>query len=61
MLKGLNKTDEGALVKEFAEAPGVKTDYAAQTILQEVVTENGMLILGLVITPECDNVPIHSS
>lgn len=38
MLKGLRRTDEGALVKEYAEIPGVESEYASQTIVDEVVS-----------------------
>lgn len=38
MLKGLKKTDEGALVKEYAELLGVESEYAPQTIVDQVVS-----------------------
>ena len=40
ILKGLKRTDEGAMVKEYSQAPGVETDYAAQTVVEEVVSED---------------------
>lgn len=40
ILKGLMRTDEGAMVKEYAEIPGIETDYAAQTVVEEVVSED---------------------
>jgi 5'-3' exoribonuclease 1 len=40
VLKGLWRTDEGAMVKEYAEIPGIETDYAAQTVVEEVVSED---------------------
>ncbi|KAK4227096.1 XRN 5'-3' exonuclease N-terminus-domain-containing protein [Podospora fimiseda] len=44
MLKGLIKTDEGATVKEYGDIPGMETDYAAQTIVDEVVHEDERFI-----------------
>ncbi|KAB2578160.1 5'-3' exoribonuclease 1 [Lasiodiplodia theobromae] len=40
MLKGLRKTDEGATVKEYGIIPGQETDFATQTIVDEVVSED---------------------
>jgi 5'-3' exoribonuclease 1 len=40
MLKGLRKTDEGATIKEYAEVPGVQVEYATQTIVDEVISED---------------------
>ncbi|KAI4171680.1 MAG: hypothetical protein LQ343_004073 [Gyalolechia ehrenbergii] len=40
MLKGLKKTDEGASIKEFAQIPGLEVDYAAQMVVQDVVSED---------------------
>ncbi|EZG05534.1 hypothetical protein H106_04575 [Trichophyton rubrum CBS 735.88] len=40
MLKGLKKTPDGATVKEFTEIPGVETEYAAQLIVDSVVSED---------------------
>lgn len=40
MLKGLKKTDEGASIKEFAQIPGLEIDYAAQMVVEEVVSED---------------------
>ncbi|KAM0254342.1 hypothetical protein ACHAQJ_006874 [Trichoderma viride] len=44
MLKGLLKTEEGALVKEYAENPSLRKVYAAQTIVDEVVNEDERFI-----------------
>jgi 5'-3' exoribonuclease 1 len=40
MLKGVIKTDEGATIKEYAVMPGLEADYAAQTIVDEVISED---------------------
>ena len=40
ILKGLTKIDDGATVKEYALIPGIETDYAAQTIVSEVISED---------------------
>jgi 5'-3' exoribonuclease 1 len=40
MLKGMKKTDEGAIIKEFAQIPGMETDYASQTVVDEVISED---------------------
>ena len=39
-LKGLKKQDDGATVKEFARIEGVETDYAPQTVVEDVVSED---------------------
>ena len=39
-LKGLRKTDEGAIVKEYAEIAGIETDYASQAVVTEVANED---------------------
>ena len=39
-LKGLRKTDEGATVKEYAQIDGIETDYATQTVVDDVVCED---------------------
>ncbi|OAA74060.1 5'-3' exoribonuclease 1 [Cordyceps fumosorosea ARSEF 2679] len=44
MLKGLLKTEEGALVKEYAENPSVRSIYASQTIVDEVTNEDERFI-----------------
>ncbi|KAI1139071.1 exoribonuclease 1 [Hypoxylon sp. FL0543] len=44
MLKGLVKTDEGATIKEYGQIPGMETDYAAQVIVDEVVSEDERFI-----------------
>lgn len=38
MLRGLNKTDEGATVKEYGPVQGLQVEYAAQTIVDEVIS-----------------------
>ena len=40
MLKGMRRTDDGATVKEYDQIPGVEADYAAQTIVWNVVSED---------------------
>ena len=40
MLKGVRKTEDGAITKEYGLIQGVETDYAAQTIVDEVVSED---------------------
>ncbi|KAM0817939.1 putative 5'-3' exoribonuclease 1, partial [Seiridium cardinale] len=44
MLKGLLKTDGGALVKEYGFIPGAETDYPSQVIVDEVVSEDQRFI-----------------
>ncbi|OAX79226.1 hypothetical protein ACJ72_06455 [Emergomyces africanus] len=44
MLKGLMKTDQGATVKEFADIPGVETDYALQLVVDRVMCEDDRFI-----------------
>ncbi|UKZ83382.1 hypothetical protein TrVFT333_011190 [Trichoderma virens FT-333] len=44
MLKGLIRTEEGALIKEYAENPSLRKVYAAQTIVEEVVNEDERFI-----------------
>lgn len=44
MLKGLAKTDEGAFIKQYGLIPGMETDYAAQAIVDEVVSEDERFI-----------------
>ncbi|KIE00565.1 exonuclease Kem1, partial [Metarhizium majus ARSEF 297] len=44
MLKGLLKTEEGALIKEYAENPSVRSVYASQTVVDEVVNEDERFI-----------------
>lgn len=39
-LIGLRKTDLGATVKEYAPMPGIETDYATQTIVDSVISED---------------------
>ena len=40
MLKGLNKTDQGATIKEYGEIVGMETDYASQTVVDQVISED---------------------
>lgn len=40
MLKGMRRTDDGAMIKEYDQIPGIDTDYAAQTIVYEVSSED---------------------
>lgn len=40
MLVGLRKTEQGATVKEYAPIPGMEPDYATQTIVDHVVSED---------------------
>lgn len=44
MLKGLIKTEAGALIKEYAENPSVRSVYASQTVVDEVVNEDERFI-----------------
>ncbi|KAG6144492.1 hypothetical protein E4U28_001986 [Claviceps purpurea] len=44
MLKGLVKTEEGALIKEYAENPSVRGLYASQTVVDDVVNEDERFI-----------------
>ncbi|KAH5499219.1 5'-3' exoribonuclease [Parastagonospora nodorum] len=40
MLKGLRKTDEGATIKEYGEVQGAGVEYATQTIVDQVISED---------------------
>ena len=44
ILKGLRKTDEGATIKEFAPIPGVETEYASQSIVENVISPDQRFI-----------------
>lgn len=44
MLKGLLKMDDGGTVKEFADIPGIETDYALQLVVDEVVNPDERFI-----------------
>ena len=44
ILKGLKKTDDGATVKEFAEIPGIETEYASQVIVETVMNPDQRFI-----------------
>ncbi|KAF1813698.1 hypothetical protein P152DRAFT_465549 [Eremomyces bilateralis CBS 781.70] len=39
-LRGLKKTPDGATVKDYAEVPGIETEYAAQTVVESVFSED---------------------
>jgi 5'-3' exoribonuclease 1 len=38
MLKGLNKIEDGSTVKEYGEILGIETEYATQTVVDEVIS-----------------------
>ncbi|KAH6689568.1 exoribonuclease [Plectosphaerella plurivora] len=44
MLKGLTKTEEGALIKHYAENPSMRSVYATQTVVDDVVNEDERFI-----------------
>lgn len=44
MLRGLIKTEEGALIKEYGENPSLRSTYAAQTVVDEVENEDDRFI-----------------
>ncbi|KAI9149280.1 5'-3' exoribonuclease [Paramyrothecium foliicola] len=44
MLRGLMKTEEGALIKEYGENSSLRGVYAAQTVVDEVVNEDERFI-----------------
>ena len=44
ILKGLKKTDDGATVKEFADIPGIETEYASQVIVEDVISPDQRFI-----------------
>ncbi|KAK4978387.1 exonuclease II Exo2, partial [Elasticomyces elasticus] len=44
MLTGLIKTDSGATIKQYEQIPGIETDYAAQTIVDQVISEDQRFI-----------------
>jgi 5'-3' exoribonuclease 1 len=44
MLKGLVKTEAGAVIKEYGENPSLRSTYATQTIVDEVVNEDERFI-----------------
>lgn len=44
MLKGLTKTEGGALVKEYGENPSLRNIHASQTVVDEVVNEDERFI-----------------
>lgn len=52
ILKGLKKTDDGATIKEFAEIPGIETEYASQVIVENVVSPDKRFL-------EQDAVPVE--
>ncbi|KAF2483293.1 XRN 5'-3' exonuclease N-terminus-domain-containing protein [Neohortaea acidophila] len=40
MLVGLRKTEQGAMIKEYAPIPGMEPDYATQTVVDHVISED---------------------
>lgn len=40
MLVGLRKTDDGATVKQYARVEGLETDFASQSIVDKVISED---------------------
>lgn len=40
MLVGLKKTEAGATIKDYAPIPGIEPDYATQTIVDKVISED---------------------
>jgi 5'-3' exoribonuclease 1 len=44
MLKGLNKTDEGAMIKEYGVIEGVQIEYATQTIVDDVISPDARFL-----------------
>lgn len=44
MLRGLIKTEEGALIKEYSENPSLRSTYAAQTVVDGVTNEDDRFI-----------------
>ena len=40
MLKGMRRTDEGAVVKDYDQIPGVDAEYALQTVVDEIISED---------------------
>jgi 5'-3' exoribonuclease 1 len=43
-LKGMIKTDDGAVIKDFADIPGQETDYALQVVVDDVVNPDDRFI-----------------
>ncbi|KAM3526567.1 hypothetical protein NHJ13051_003407 [Beauveria bassiana] len=44
MLRGLIKTEGGAMIKEYAENPSIRSIYASQTVVDEVTNEDERFI-----------------
>lgn len=40
ILKGMKKMDDGSTVKDYGQVSGIETDYAAQTIVESVISED---------------------
>ena len=59
MLKGLKKTEDGATIKEYGEVPGLEHEYAAQTIVDEVFSED-QRFLEKAATPFHEDFPVGS-
>ena len=60
ILKGLKKLDDGSIVKEYGDQPGIETDYATQAIVDEVVSEDPRFIEQAALALE-DDLPIHQN
>ncbi|KAI9686709.1 MAG: hypothetical protein M1822_002768 [Bathelium mastoideum] len=60
MLKGLKKLNDGSIVKEYADQPGIEPDYATQTIIDEVVSEDPRFIEKAALALE-EDFPIHQN
>lgn len=58
-LKGLRKTEQGALVKEYGSIQGVETDYATQTLVDTVVSEDQRFLEQAALPVE-EEFPINS-
>ena len=52
MLKGLKKMDDGAISKEYAQIPGIETDYATQVVVDEVISEDQRFLERLAVPIE---------
>ncbi|KAJ5165496.1 5'-3' exoribonuclease 1 [Penicillium coprophilum] len=44
LLKGMSKTEDGAIIKEFADIPGQETDHALQVVVDEVINPDQRFI-----------------
>jgi len=59
MLKGVIKTDEGAVVKDFGDIPEFETAYATQTIVDEVYSKDPRFLEQAALPIE-EEFPLHS-